>query len=79
MCLSFIPRERDPVKGKGKGKFASVLNQAPHHEDISRNEFTVPCILNLSPRLKKMVSFMPWMLYPQGKSPRHSLDKRLGA
>jgi hypothetical protein len=26
-----------------------------------------------------MVSFMPWMLYPQGKSPRHSLDKRLGA
>jgi len=25
-----------------------------------------------------MVSFMPWLLYPWGKSPQYPLDRRLG-
>jgi len=25
-----------------------------------------------------VISFMPWLLYPQGKSPRYPLDKWLG-
>jgi hypothetical protein len=39
---------------------------------------TAPCILKLGTRWRWMVSFMPWSLYPWGKSPRYPLDKRLG-
>jgi hypothetical protein len=27
---------------------------------------------------RKVVNFMPCLLYPKGKDPRHPLDKRLG-
>jgi hypothetical protein len=37
-----------------------------------------PCILNLSTRWRSVVSFMPWPLYPQGKSPWYPLYRRLG-
>jgi hypothetical protein len=39
---------------------------------------TAPHILNLSIRLRWVVSFMPWPLYPWGKSPLYSLNRRLG-
>jgi hypothetical protein len=37
-----------------------------------------PRILNLGPRWRRVVSFTPRPLYPQGKSPRYPLDRRLG-
>jgi hypothetical protein len=37
-----------------------------------------PPILHLCTRWKWTVSFMPRPLYPQGKSPRYPLDRRLG-
>jgi len=36
------------------------------------------CIFNLGSRWKWMVSFTPRPLYLHGKSPRYSLDRRLG-
>jgi hypothetical protein len=39
---------------------------------------TAPHILNLSIRWKWVVSFVPWPLYPSGKSPWYILDSRLG-
>jgi len=54
-----------------------LLNYAPHHEDIWENESTAPYILNLSSR-SWVVSFLPWPLYLQGKSPWYLLDRRLG-
>jgi hypothetical protein len=35
-------------------------------------------ILNLSIRWRWVVSFTPWLLYPQGKSPCYPLNRRLG-
>jgi hypothetical protein len=38
----------------------------------------VPGILYLSTGWRLVVSFTPWLLYPQGKSPWYPLDRRLG-
>jgi hypothetical protein len=38
----------------------------------------VPHILDLGTRWRWVVSFMPWPLYPQGKSTWYPLDRRLG-
>jgi hypothetical protein len=37
-----------------------------------------PRILDLGTRWRWVVGFMPQLLYPQGKSPWHPLDRRLG-
>jgi hypothetical protein len=37
-----------------------------------------PCILDLRTRWRWVVSFIPQLLYPQGKSPWYPLDRRLG-
>jgi hypothetical protein len=38
-----------------------------------------PCIIDLGARCTWwVVSFTPWPLYPQGKSPMYPLDRRLG-
>jgi hypothetical protein len=36
------------------------------------------CILNFGTRWRCMVSFLPWSLYPWGKSPQYPLDRGLG-
>jgi hypothetical protein len=36
-------------------------------------------ILDLGTRWRQVVSFTPQLIYLQGKHPRHSLDRRLGA
>jgi len=36
-----------------------------------------PCILDFSTRWRWVVSFMAWLLYPQGKSICYPLDRRL--
>jgi hypothetical protein len=42
-----------------------------------RTRRTGPCILNLGPTWRWVVSFMHWLLYTQGKSARCTLDRRL--
>jgi hypothetical protein len=37
-----------------------------------------PCIFDLGTRCRWVVSFMPQLLYPQGKSPWYPLDRKLG-
>jgi hypothetical protein len=37
-----------------------------------------PRILDLGTRWRRVVSFTPWPLCPQGKSPWYPLDRRLG-
>jgi len=37
-----------------------------------------PHVFDLGTRLRSVVSFMPWPLYPQEKSPWYPLDRRLG-
>jgi hypothetical protein len=39
---------------------------------------TAPHILDLGTRWRWVVSFMPWLLYSQGKCPWYPLDRRLG-
>jgi len=36
-----------------------------------------PCILDHGTRWRRVVSFIPWLLYPQGKSSWYPLDRRL--
>jgi hypothetical protein len=43
-----------------------------------RSTGTAQCILDLDTRWKWAVSFTPRPLYPQGKSPRYPLDRRVG-
>jgi len=42
------------------------------------SEGIVPCILDLGVRWRWVVSFTSRPLYPQGNSPWHPLDRRLG-
>jgi hypothetical protein len=37
-----------------------------------------PCILDLGTRWRCVISFMPQLLYYQGKSPWYPMDRRLG-
>jgi len=55
-----------------------VLNKGPCHQDILGSGGIAPHILDLSTRWRRVVSFTPQQLYPQGKSPRYSLDRRWG-
>jgi hypothetical protein len=43
-----------------------------------KSEGIAPHILGLSTRWRGVVSFMSLPLYPEGKNPRHSLDRKLG-
>jgi hypothetical protein len=48
------------------------------NEDIYGSEGIAPYILNLGIRWRLVVSFIPWLLYPWGKSPWYPFDRRLG-
>jgi hypothetical protein len=56
-----------------------VLNWAPHHEDVWGSGDIAPCVPNVGTRCWWGVSFTPWPVYPRGKSPRYSLNGRLGS
>jgi hypothetical protein len=60
------------------GKCKVVLNYASCHEDIRLSGDSAPCILNPRTRWRLVVTFMPWLLHPQGKSPQNPMDSRLG-
>jgi hypothetical protein len=46
-------------------------------EDVLGSGGIAPHIIDLSTRWRCVVSFMPWPLHPQGKSPWYPLDRRL--
>jgi len=62
----------------GKGKDVPGLDKVPRHEDVCGSGGIAPRILNLGTRWRRVVSFTPLPLYPSKKSPRYSLDRRLG-
>jgi len=49
----------------------------PHHEDIGVVEVQLHTFLTLALHGRWVVSFMPWLLYPQVNSPCCLLDRRL--
>jgi hypothetical protein len=53
-----------------------ILNKT-RHEYVDVSGVIAPRILNFSTRWSWVVSFTHRPLYPQGKSPRYSLDRRL--
>jgi hypothetical protein len=67
------------TQAKCKVKLSLYLcNYALRHEGVCGSGCIYPHSLDLGKRWKWMVSFTPRLLYSQRKSPRHSLDRRLG-
>jgi len=56
--------------------YETVEVQMPCYEDIWGSEVQLHTFLT-STLERWVVSFMPWLLYPQGKSP-HYFERRLG-
>jgi hypothetical protein len=48
------------------------------HEGVCRSECIDPHFLDLATSWRWVVNFTPRPLYPRGKSPRYTLDRRLG-
>jgi hypothetical protein len=61
-----------------KVKMSPCFNWAPRHEGVLGAEVQLHAFSDLGTRWRWVVSFMSQPLYPQGKSPWYSLDRRLG-
>jgi hypothetical protein len=61
-----------------KVKLSLCYKWAPHHKGVLGEWGIATCIFNLSTRRWWFVSFTPWPLYYQVKSPWYPLDRRLG-
>jgi len=61
------------TKGKHKGKVVPVLFLNEHH---TMKAYWVSG--GIAPLILWPQHFMPWLLYPQGRSPWYPLDRRLG-
>jgi hypothetical protein len=68
------------IKIRSKGKVVCVLFLIEHHamKAYCGSGGIATHILDLGTRWRRVVSFTPWPLYPQGKSPWYPLDRRLG-
>jgi hypothetical protein len=68
------------VKVKVKVKVNLSLCLTKHHamKTYWRSGGITSHILDLSTRWRWVVSFTPWLLYPQGKNPWYPLDRKLG-
>jgi hypothetical protein len=53
-------------------------NKSLRHEDMSGSGCIDPCFLDINTARRWLVSFIPWLLYPRGKSHRCPLDGRMG-
>jgi hypothetical protein len=62
----------------GKREVQLPCDSAPLHEDILVSGGTAPRILDVGTRWSWVVSFIPRLLYTQGKSSWYTLDRRLG-
>jgi hypothetical protein len=60
------------------GELSLYFNWAPRDEGVLGEWGIAPPILDLGTRWRWVVSFTPRPLYPQGKSPCHPLDRKLG-
>jgi hypothetical protein len=66
------------IWSKKKAKSLCLTNYALRHEGVCGSGFIDPHFLDLGTSWRWMVSFTPLPLYPQGKSLRYPLDRRLG-
>jgi hypothetical protein len=55
-----------------------LTDYALRHEDVWGSGCIDPRFLDLGTSWRLVVSFTPRPLYPRGKSPRYTLDRRLG-
>jgi hypothetical protein len=69
---------RNSSGGKAKSKVVPVLNwlSITHWRRVRKCRYS-SIILDLGSRWRWVISFTPWPLYPQGKSPRYPLDRWL--
>jgi hypothetical protein len=51
-----------------KGKVVTVVNYAPHHDNVLRSGEVAPRIYNLGTRRRRVISFMSRPLYPEVRS-----------
>jgi hypothetical protein len=66
---------------KGNGKVVPVLSFLPEHHAMKaywRSGGIAPRSLDLGTGCRWVVSFIPWPLHPQRKSPYYPLDRSLG-
>jgi hypothetical protein len=63
-------------KLNNKRLLALLFNWAQQHEGESGSVGIAPRVLDLGTRWRWVVSFTPWPLYTQGKSPWYTLDRR---
>jgi hypothetical protein len=68
------------IKSTGKGKFVPVLFLTEHYTMKAHcgSGGIAPRIPDLGTRWRRAVTFTPRPLYPQGKIPLYSMDRRLG-
>jgi len=70
---------QNSVKGEAKGIKLSLCLTKHHAMKMYKGIGGIALhILDLSTGWSGVVSFMPWLLYPHGKSPWYPLDRRLG-
>jgi hypothetical protein len=55
-----------------------LLNKPSHNANRCRSNRIATSILKPSTRWRRVINFMPWMLYPYVKRPQNPLDRRLG-
>jgi hypothetical protein len=67
-----------PILSKLKVKLSLCLTKHHAMKTYWGSRGIAPGILDLGTRWRWVVSFAPWPLYPQGKSPSYTLDRRLG-
>jgi hypothetical protein len=60
------------------GKCKVMLNYASCYEIKQWSGDSAPCILNLRTRWRLVVSFIPWPLHLQGKSPQYPMNSNMG-
>jgi hypothetical protein len=73
-----ILRHISTIKLKVKVKLSPCLTKHHAMKTYWGSGSIVPLILDLGTRWRQVVSFMPRLPYPQGKSPWYLLDSRLG-
>jgi hypothetical protein len=73
-----LPRIEPPSSRVYKRKVSLCLTKHNAMKTYWGSGDIAPLILVLGTRCRWVVSFTPWPLYPQGKSPWYPLDRRLG-
>jgi hypothetical protein len=74
----WIPKSNPASWVRGKGKVIPMFTKHHAMKTYWGSGAIAPRLHDLGTRWRGVVSFTPRPLYPQGKSPRNPLDRRLG-